>query len=151
MKEGNYRKDLLLATLSSKVEQLESQLDQQASKFEHHFQQLGATVHTSIAPSHSDEALRTCVLSLERVSTTNEMNINAIQRQLTEVNAEMQKLSQKTSNVTALEDSHDLRLLGLEMAGYNGVLVWKVHFEEAMTDAKSGVKVRAPFCILSKN
>ena len=145
LKANSDKKDSLLASLSSKVKQLESKMDQQASTYEHRFQQLDDTLCRSTAPRHSDEPLRTRILSLERVSTTNDKNVKAIQCQLTEIHSEMQKLSQKANNGAALADSHDLRLLGLEMAGYNGVLVWKVHFEKAMADAKRNVKVRLVF------
>ena len=77
------------------------------------------------------------------------MNVNATQHQLKEIQSEVQKRYQQASNSLALADSHDLRLLGLETAAYDGFMFWKVNFDKAMADAKSGKQVRKSlYCLV---
>ena len=141
LKAEKERKDSLMVAVTSRVEQLESKLSLQMTTFEHRFRKLEETVHTSTRPDRSHEVLKTHLLSLERACTTNEINVNAAQRQLTEIRSDAQKLSQQARDATALSDSHGLRLLGLETAAYNGVMIWKVHFDQAIADAKRRNKV----------
>ena len=129
-----------MVTLSERVDYLESKLNEQKDTFERRLRDHEKTVTSSRAVSCSDDTdLRKRVKSLENVSTANEMNLNAAQRQLSEIHFNMEKFSQQARNTA---DNIEFRLFALETAGYSGVLIWKINFKQAMADAKSGVKVR---------
>ena len=142
LKAESERKDVLLASLLARVEDLELSFSQQIETYELRFRQLENAVLTSKG-SCSDEALRTRILSLQRVSATYRANRETAQHQLrfNMICSDPQGPSHKAGGSLGWADSHDIHLLGIDMAAYSGVLVWKVNFPKAVADARSGRKV----------
>lgn len=111
-----------------------------SAKIKHLQEQVAALVSQGSVDDGKDS--RHCVALFEPRAATLERELSALQKQVSELQAQQAKIVEESAYMTQVIDEHDLRILAVETASYDGRILWKLsHFSKLMDDARAGRKV----------